>query len=84
MGLNEDWVIVEPVDSDYNPVPYGHMSDKVELRMIADDRKEAFDQAKHDLQEFFGSKGLNVEVILSNMNPQADKISGKFKHIYKK
>ena len=58
--------------------------DKVELRIISDNPGEAFDQAKHDLQKFFESKGLNVEVSLSDDPPQANKISGKFKHIYKK
>lgn len=166
LHINEDWVIVEPVDSDYNPVPYGKMSDKVlitnlsnyiqpfiryeltdrvivhnekckcgrntmwleiegrtddilefengiriapmslykvleevksirrfqliqrspykvELRMISDDPEKSFEQARHDLQEFFGSKGLSVEVVMSDLVPQADMISGKFKHIYK-
>ena len=166
LHINEDWVIVEPVNSDNAPVPFGEMSDKVlitnlsnyiqpfiryeltdrvivhnerckcgrttlwleiegrtddilefdhgiciapmslykileevkairrfqliqkssdkaELRMISDTPKEAFDQAKHDLQAFFASKGLMVEIVLSDLPPQADKISGKFKHIYK-
>ncbi|MCR5249726.1 MAG: AMP-binding protein [Lachnospiraceae bacterium] len=57
-------------------------ADKVELRMIADDPQKAFEQAKKDLGEFFGSKGLKVEVVLSDEAPQANKTSGKFKHIY--
>ena len=166
LHINEDWVIVEPVDSEYNPVPYGEMSDKVlltnlsntiqpfiryeltdrvivhnercrcgrttlwleiegrtddilefengvriapmslykvleevkairrfqlvqrapdrvELRLISEDPVEAFEQAKHDLQEFFGSRGLSVEIVQSDQPPQADKTSGKFKHIYR-
>ena len=166
LHINEDWVIVEPVDADNKPVPFGKMSDKVlitnlanyiqpfiryeltdrvivhnekckcgrtalwleiegrtddilefdkgiriapmslykvleevrtirrfqlvqrssdrvELRMISDERETAFEQAKHDLQQFFESKGLTVEIILSEDPPQADKISGKFKHIYR-
>jgi len=166
LHINEDWVIVEPVDADNNPVPFGEMSDKVlitnlsnyiqpfiryeltdrvivhnekckcgrttlwleiegrtddilefdngvrvapmslykvleevktirrfqlvqrasdrvELRMISDERENAFEQAKHDLQQFFESKGLTVAIILSDDPPQANKISGKFKHIYK-
>ncbi len=165
LHINEDWVIVEPVNSDNEPVPYGEMSDKVlitnlsnriqpfiryeltdrvivhnercrcgrttlwleiegrtddilefdkgiriapmslykvleevpairrfqlvqrasdrvELRMVSDSPSEAFEQAKHDLQEFFESKGLSVEVVMSDQAPQADKVSGKFKHIY--
>ena len=58
-------------------------SDKVELRMVSDERKEAFEQAKHALRDFFEAKGLTVEVVISDRPPQADKTSGKFKHIYK-
>lgn len=166
LHINEDWVIVEPVNSSGEPVPYGEMSDKVlitnlsnyiqpfiryeltdrvivhnekcrcgrttlwleiegrtddvlefeggihiapmslykileevksirrfqliqrasdkvELRMISDYPQESFEQAKHDLQDFFGSKGLTVEVVRSDLPPQAHKTSGKFKHICK-
>ena len=166
LHINEDWVILEPVDAENRPVPCGEMSDKVlitnlanriqpfiryeltdrvivhdekcrcgrttrwleiegrtddilefdrgvriapmslykvleevktirrfqliqrapdraELRLISDDPEEAFAQAKHDLGEFFGSKGLAVEITRSDAPPQADKVSGKFKHIYK-
>lgn len=29
LHINEDWIIVEPIDTDNNPVPYGKISDKV-------------------------------------------------------
>ena len=58
-------------------------SDRVELRITSDDPGEAFDRAKRDLREFFGSKGLNVEIVSSDLTPQANKTSGKFKHIYR-
>ena len=166
LHINEDWIIVEPVNSDNEPVPYGEMSDKilitnlsnyiqpfiryevtdrvivhnekcrcgrttlwleiegrtddilefaggiriapmslyrileeikairrfqlvqrapdkVELRMISDNPREGFEQAKHALQEFFVSKGLAVEVVLSDLPPQAHQTSGKFRHIYR-
>jgi phenylacetate-coenzyme A ligase PaaK-like adenylate-forming protein len=166
LHINEDWVIVESVDAENNPVPFGEMSDKVlitnlsnyiqpfiryeltdrvivhnekckcgrstlwleiegrtddilefdkgvriapmslykvleevrgirrfqlvqrapgrlEIRMISDDREAAFEKAQHDLQQFFESKGLTVEIILSEDPPQANKVSGKFKHIHK-
>ncbi|MBP5450968.1 MAG: phenylacetate--CoA ligase family protein [Treponema sp.] len=166
LHINEDWIIVEPVDSNNQPVPCGKMSDKVlitnlsnyiqpfiryeltdrvvvhnekckcgrttlwleiegrtddilefengvriapmslykvleevkairrfqliqravdmvELRMISDNPKEAFDQAKHDLEDFFKSKDLSVKIVLSDSAPEANKVSGKFKHIYK-
>ena len=57
--------------------------DRVELRLTADDPKAAFAQASHALNDFFGSKGLTVEITPSAEPPQADKTSGKFKHIYK-
>ena len=50
--------------------------------MIAEDREEAFDDAKRKLSAFFESKGLaGVEIRLSDLPPQADQTSGKFKHI---
>ena len=166
LHINEDWIILEPVDSNNQPVAYGKMSDKVlitnlsnyiqpfiryeltdrvvvhnekckcgrntlwleiegrtddilefengvriapmslykvleevkairrfqliqravgkvELRLISDNPEEAFVQAKKDLQKFFESKGLAVEIVSSDSLPQANKVSGKFKHIYK-
>ena len=166
LHINEDWVIVEPVDSNDQPVSYGEMSDKVlitnlsnyiqpflryeltdrvivheerckcgrttmwievegrtddilefdhgvriapmslykileevktirrfqlvqrsanqvELRMIADDKEIAFEQAEQDLKTFFASKGIDVGIVLSDDIPQADPVSGKFKHIFR-
>ncbi len=167
LHINEDWVIVEPVDKNNNPVGYGVLSDKVlitnlsnyiqpfiryeltdriivhnekckcgksshwieiegrtddilefengvfiapmsfykileeikeitrfqlvqraknklELRMISDNRELAFQKANEDLQNFLKSKGLNnTEIYLSDELPQANKVSGKFNHIYK-
>lgn len=167
LHINEDWVIVEPVDKNNNPVPYGTLSDKVlitnlsnyiqpfiryeltdrvivhnekckcgkntcwleiegrtddilefangiliapmsfykilqevkelkrfqlvqkaqdrlELRIVAEDRDQAFSKAKDKLQEFLNSKGVsNVEIILSDKSPQANKTSGKFNHVYR-
>lgn len=167
LHINEDWVIVEPVDNEYNPVGFGQMSDKVlitnlsnyiqpfiryeltdrvilhdepckcgkatrwieiegrtddiltfkndvkiapmslykvleevkgvrrfqlvqkafdkvELRLICDDKDEAFIESKRDLEDFFKSKGLpDIKIVLSDDVPTANKVSGKFKHIYK-
>lgn len=167
LHINEDWVIVEPVDKDNNPVGYGVRSDKVlitnlsnhiqpfiryelndriivhnekckcgksscwleiegrtddilefengtliapmsfykileeikeivrfqliqrsyqklELRLVADEKKIAFDKAKNELQEFLNSKNItDVEIFLSHELPQANKVSGKYNHIYK-
>ena len=167
LHINEDWVIVEPVDKDNNSVGYGVRSDKVlitnlsnyiqpfiryeltdriivhnekckcgksscwleiegrtddilefkngiliapmsfykileeikeivrfqliqrsyqklELRFVADEKEVAFDKAKKDLQEFLNSKNIaDVEIFLSDQLPQANKVSGKYNHIYK-
>ena len=44
----------------------------------------SFEKAKKELQEFLNSKSIsNVEIFLSDELPQANKISGKYNHIYK-
>ena len=167
LHINEDWVIVEPVDKDNNPVGYGVRSDKVlitnlsnyiqpfiryeltdrviihnekckcgksscwleiegrtddilefengiliapmsfykileeikeivrfqliqrsyqklELRLVADEKAVAFDKARKALLYFLNSKNItDVEIFLSNELPQANKVSGKYNHIYK-
>ncbi len=167
LHINEDWVILEPVDKENRPVPCGVQSDKVlltnlsnyiqpfiryeitdrvilhdekcacgrntrwleiegrtddilsfaggveiapmslykileeveairrfqlvqrsekslELRLISDEKESAFVQAKHDLLAFFESKGLtDIAIYLSDKAPEAHKVSGKFRHIYK-
>jgi len=58
--------------------------DKLELRIVAEDRDEAFNKAKDKLQEFLSSKGVsNVEITLSDKSPMANKTSGKFNHVYR-
>ena len=167
LHINEDWIIFEPVDKDYNPVPCGVMSDKVlitnlanriqpfiryeltdrvivhdekcacgrtsrrveiegrtddildfgngvriapmslykileevpgmsrfqliqrasdqlELRLIADDRNASFEYAKKSLTDYFTEKGAQgIRIFMSEDMPMPDKVSGKFKHIYK-
>ncbi len=167
LHINEDWIIVEPVDNDYNPVNYGELSDKVlitnlsnyiqpfiryeltdriivhnekcscnkntmwieiegrtddifefengvkiapmslykileeiksikrfqmvqtspkslELRLIADDKASSFLKAKKNIESFFDSKDIkDVFIYLSDDDPKANEISGKFKHFYR-
>ena len=166
LHINEDWVIVEPVDQNYQPVPFGEQSDKVlitnlantiqpfiryeltdriivhdetcscgrstrwleiegrtddilefrdgvriapmslykileevkpirrfqlvqraedavEVRILADQPETAFEEARRDLDAFFQTKGLHVNISLSEIPPQADPVSGKFRHIFK-
>ena len=167
LHINEDWIILEPVDKDNHPVKYGQLSDKVlitnlsnyiqpfiryeitdrvivhnekcscgkntlwleiegrtddifefengikiapmslykileeiksikrfqmihrslkelELRLLADDKEKSFTIAKKDLELFFNSKEIkDITILLSEDEPQANKISGKFKHFYR-
>ena len=56
--------------------------ERLELRLISDQKDAAFAQAKESLYAFFAGKGIeNIEIILSAEPPQADPVSGKFKHI---
>ena len=57
---------------------------KLELRLVANEKENAFMKAQQDLQVFLAEKGIqNVTIVLSNALPQANKISGKFNHICK-
>ena len=57
--------------------------DKLELRLLADNPVSAFEQARQQLLSFLESKGLSgIEIVLSANPPQADKVSGKFKHVF--
>ncbi len=56
----------------------------LELRLMSDQREAGFEEAKRELLSFFGSKGVEApEIVLSDQPPQADPVSGKFKHIYR-
>ena len=58
--------------------------ESMELRIVSADRETAFEKAERELLEFFAQKGIhNMKITLSDLTPQADKISGKFKHILK-
>lgn len=165
LHINEDWVIVEPVDRNNRPVGYGVLSDKVlitnlanriqpfiryeltdriivhdekcrcgrntrwleiegrtddtllfdsgvkiapmslykileevkpirrfqliqtapkelELRLVSDEKDVAFAEAERELLSFFAEKGIkDLTITLSDLPPQANPISGKFKHI---
>ena len=59
-------------------------ADKLELRLIADDKNISFEYAKKSLTDYFAEKGANgIEIVMSEDLPMPDKVSGKFKHIYK-
>lgn len=57
----------------------------LELRIISDDREDAFEQAKKELLSFLEDKDIkDLSITLSKEEPKADAVSGKFKHIYRK
>lgn len=57
---------------------------RLELRLVTDERNIAFEKAKKDLQEFLNNRNIyDVEIILSDEPPRAHKISGKYNHVYK-
>ena len=59
-------------------------ADKLELRLIADDKNVSFEYAKKSLTDYFAEKGASgIEIVMSEDLPMPDKVSGKFKHIYK-
>lgn len=59
-------------------------ADKLELRLIADDKNVSFEYAKKSLTDYFAEKGASgIEIVMSDDLPMPDKVSGKFKHIYK-
>jgi len=57
---------------------------KLELRLVADNKDVVFEKVKERLVDFLNSRGIfGVLIYLSEDIPSSDKISGKYKHIYK-
>ena len=58
--------------------------DELELRLICEDPDAAFAEAERELQAFFADRGVtNLKIRRSKQMPQADPVSGKFKHVYR-
>ena len=55
--------------------------DRLELRIIAEDKQMAFANAKKAVEQYLCDNGISSEVYLSEKSPEANPISGKFKHI---
>lgn len=55
-------------------------NDRLELRIIAADRQEAFIAAKEAVENYLLKNGVSAEVYLSDKSPEVNPISGKFKH----
>ncbi len=58
--------------------------DRLELRIIAENKDTLFPQAKQAVEAYLSQNGVTTEVFLSEALPQANPISGKFKHIIAK
>ena len=57
---------------------------ELELRLICEDPASAFAEAERELQAFFADRGVtNLKIRRSKQMPQADPVSGKFKHVYR-
>ena len=59
-------------------------SDTLELRLIAEDKNASFIRAEKALTKYLAEKGAkSIKIFMSDDMPMPDKVSGKFKHIYK-
>ena len=58
--------------------------DELKLRLVCEDPDAAFAEAERELQAFFADRGVtNLKIRRSKLMPQADPVSGKFKHVYR-
>ena len=61
-----------------------HDDDRLELRLIADNKQEMFNSAKKAVEDYLSENGVFTEVYLSDETPAAHPVSGKYKHIIAK
>lgn len=59
-------------------------NDRLELRLIADHKQEIFVVAKKAVENYLCQNGVLAEVYLSEKLPEANPVSGKYKHIIAK
>ncbi len=62
----------------------GHEHDRLDLRLIAENKEERFAEAKRAIEAYLRKNGVNAEIYLSDNLPSANPISGKYKHIIAK
>ena len=53
----------------------------LELRLLADDKHKTFLEAKNKLEEYLCKHGIQAEVLLSEEEPKANPVSGKYQHV---
>lgn len=58
--------------------------DRLELRLIADNKQEIFKVAKKAVENYLSQKSVLTDVYLSEKLPEANPVSGKYKHIVAK
>lgn len=58
--------------------------DRLELRLIADNKHEKFQAAKKAVENYLSQNGVSADVYLSEEFPAVNPISGKYKHIIAK
>ena len=61
-----------------------HNEERLELRLIADNKQEMFNSAKKAVEDYLSENGVFTEVYLSDEAPAAHPVSGKYKHIIAK
>lgn len=61
-----------------------HKNDRLELWLIAKNKQEQFAKAKQAIEAHLRQNGVDAKIYLSNSDPSADPISGKFKHVVAK
>jgi len=54
---------------------------ELELRLIAEEKERAFEEAKKAVTEYLLQNGVFCKIYLSDKQPEANVASGKFKHI---
>lgn len=58
-----------------------HEQDRLELRLVAVDREKFFFEAKQAVEKYLKKNKVSAEVYLTDILPQVNPISGKYKHI---
>lgn len=61
-----------------------HDDDRLELRITAENREELFAEAKREVEAYLHKNGVDAETYLSANLPEANPISGKYKHVIAK
>ncbi len=61
-----------------------HEQNRLELRLTAENREEKFAEARQAIEMYLKQNGVSAEIYLTDDPPEANPISGKYKHIIAK